>query len=1603
MKTRPLFGLRHAASLQASLATLFIAVCLTDSATAASQTWRAAPVDSTWAGTSNWGATGTVTPPGAIAPNAGTVGSNADIATFNTALAGGTIGSITDPINNENQRYVRSVLFDTASVGSYVIGTAGGNAFWVGHNGNVTVGANVTNPQVINAPTNIRLPSSTNGVFSFVNNSSTPTATLTLPLVQSGSANTRPISITLNGSNTGNNTIGSLTDSGAVLVIKEGAGTWILSGASTITSQTDVGVVSGARVNAGTLIVQNAASLGVAANTVTVNGGTLQLDGIVLNTNAVTLNGGAIKSNGTSTVNGVTVGAAATAVTLSTTASGDIFTVGNAANKLTGTNTASVISADGPGTISLPNTSNYAGSWSLNSGTVLLGNNSALGAPATTGVSFGASSTTLLKLNGFSSTITSLSTNATPGTPVVENGTSGTSLLTVNNATANTFAGALNDGAAGVLALTKGGAGTLTLDGANGYTGATIIGAGALKINSSAATASVAVNSGSTLGGIGTIAGAVTVASTSHLAPGNGVGTLTMGSLTLSSGAIVDCEFKTGPDANDLAVVTTSDGLTLNGGGFNLYQEGTTTQFNTIGTYDLISYTGTTVIPTTNLSVLNPDPTKNYAFTSDATSVKLTISPSVISDWALASGGDWNTGANWTGAGIPDASGSTAIFGSALTASGAVILNGDRTVSTLSFDNANSYTIEAASTESLYLDNTANLGQAQIIGTNGSHQITAPIVLNSNTVASVANSADTISLTGIISGTGSLSKSGGGILHLGGVNTYSGGTTIGNGTLSFGTGGISTAGSIALSTATLKWASGNTDDISLATAVSLPAGNAIFDTNGNDVVFTAGIGNSGTGSLVKSGAGKLSLAGGNSYSGSTTITAGTLSIGADNALGTVPGFATPGSLSIGAAALQTTGTFAINANRGIALTSASSTINTDTSTILTVNGIIAGGGKLNLNGAGTLDLTNTNTYSGGTYLPPGTTLNLSGVGTTGSGLVTLEGGTLKLNRNLYTQGNIFVDAAQTGTLDGVNDRVGLGGLTGSGTITLISRFGGANVTSGANGFRLVAGNGGFTGTINLQSGTASTVNSFAAYFNGGGFDGNFSGATVNMSNYARIGGVNNSGGNTMTIGALSGDSTTILAGADYAGTHTYNIGGKNLDTSFDGIVANGSAGNANLIKSGTGTFTLTGTNTYFGTTTVNAGTLAITNASALGSDTVGTTIIGGDTNARVTVEGGLTVTEPWTLAGRQGVNADSPSIVSLSGNNVLSGLVSPVTSGSNYSVESVSGNLTLSGNFVPAGAVTGNRNLQILGAGTSEWSGTILNGTAIVSVNIRGAGIKTLSGLNTYTGDTNVDAASSLILTSSSETKFSPGAPGTSNKITGTGAVTLDGALNIDLTAANILNGNSWLLVDVTNLTETYGSNFTVPGFTQSGTNWTKLDGANTWTFSQTTGLLTLAVVTDPFVTWAATYFGTETNPAIIGKAADPDNDGLNNLAEFALNSAPNSSTNAGKIVGKVATVGSNDVLTLTLPVRNGATFTDDLTTHEEVSALTDGLIYRIQGTTDLSAWTLDVSEVAAGAERDAIQLGLPALDTGWTYRTFRAPGSVSSSASDFLRVKVTE
>ena len=88
-----------------------------------------------------------------------------------------------------------------------------------------------------------------------------------------------------------------------------------------------------------------------------------------------------------------------------------------------------------------------------------------------------------------------------------------------------------------------------------------------------------------------------------------------------------------------------------------------------------------------------------------------------------------------------------------------------------------------------------------------------------------------------------------------------------------------------------------------------------------------------------------------------------------------------------------------------------------------------------------------------------------------------------------------------------------------------------------------------------------------------------------------------------------------------------------------------------------------------------------------------------------------------------------------------------------------------------------------------------------------------------------------------------------------------------------------------------------------------------------------------------------------------------------------------------------------TLPVR-GTTVTTVFSGTTELTATADGVIYRIQASDGLGTWDLSVSEVT-GAEATAIQSGLPALQAGWTYRTFRSPGAIAGDPREFIRVVI--
>lgn len=178
----------------------------------------------------------------------------------------------------------------------------------------------------------------------------------------------------------------------------------------------------------------------------------------------------------------------------------------------------------------------------------------------------------------------------------------------------------------------------------------------------------------------------------------------------------------------------------------------------------------------------NPGFNNLITFSSDFTYQTTIISTST--QWALATGGSWNTVTNWT-AGVPNSAGAAAVLGNGpgITSSQTVTLDGSKTVGTLAFDNAAaSYTVAAGTGGTLTINNTGGPAgsTAGIAVTAGSHFISAPIQMTAGmTVNSAAGTQMTLS--GGVGGSGDLTVSGAGTLHLGGASTYTGDTSVNGG------------------------------------------------------------------------------------------------------------------------------------------------------------------------------------------------------------------------------------------------------------------------------------------------------------------------------------------------------------------------------------------------------------------------------------------------------------------------------------------------------------------------------------------------------------------------------------------------------------------------------------------------------------------------------------------------------------------------------------------------------------------------------------------------------------------------------------------------------
>ncbi len=301
-------------------------------------------------------------------------------------------------------------------------------------------------------------------------------------------------------------------------------------------------------------------------------------------------------------------------------------------------------------------------------------------------------------------------------------------------------------------ALNKAGTGTLTLGDANSYSGPTTVSGGVLRVNGSLAAASaVTVNSSGILSGTGAIGGSVGIASGGHLAPGgaSAIGTLTTGPLTLNAGGVLD-EILGTPgtgtpsvgEKSTLGAVLGTLSLPTNGmitvnladnagaGGNGSFGNGTYTLF----TYSALSGGNATF---NNTFTVGTAPVgKLYTFSNTGTSngeVDLTVvtAPSAKT-WNGAINGNWDTTtANWQG--------------------GHLFVAND----TPTFDDS------AAGTTAITVASGITAG---------------PMTFNDSTKNySIGGAA--------IGGTGSLTKSGVGILTLSAPNAYTGGTIVSSGTM----------------------------------------------------------------------------------------------------------------------------------------------------------------------------------------------------------------------------------------------------------------------------------------------------------------------------------------------------------------------------------------------------------------------------------------------------------------------------------------------------------------------------------------------------------------------------------------------------------------------------------------------------------------------------------------------------------------------------------------------------------------------------------------------------------------------------------------------------
>ncbi len=1175
----------------------------------------------------------------------------------------------------------------------------------------------------------------------------------TINLTASGTITGSGIGLTLGGSGAG--TLASIIGTVAGTVTKIDTGTWTLSGVNTYTGATSINLgtlklgandaagggplgtaATGTTVYSGAVLDFNGFSPITLAEALTINGRGINDGGVLVNSAGGTKSSlGAVVqgsdsrisiSSGTFTFNGGVTGAFA----LYLSGAGNIaFTTG-----VLGMGTGSLVK-QGAGTVTATGTHTYTGTTRIDAGTFAYGSNVTVLAGTNLTVAGGI-------FDMAASTDTIGTVTLVDGT--IQNGTlTATTSYTVEKGTISAVL-------AGAIPLAKNTNNTVTLSGANSMSSTVTINAGNLTMSGSGSAASVTgftIN----LGGILALDNSATnVASRigdaivitmnggefSFTGKDSTTVTETIGQLAFASGHnIVTIDPKAGSGGTGTTLTV------ANNPGFN----------RTAGATVLFRGTSLGATPAAGVANLKFTTTPTLTGASGAaSSTTISVIKGAFGDNSITGNGTdmvtYNVG-NTNGVRLLNGAGFSGEYaGDLQTANANVKLTADRVA-------------VATNTNSLILNNfnITNPGGAITIPIS-SASLAGNILINSATNIAGANTtlgittteldilataSSTISATIGTATTGSVALSGSGNVTLSAANPYTSTTFINNATLTYGASNVLSSGGVTIVGGTYNLA-GNSDTVgalsinagTVATGAGTLTGNGTFTTIANNNVASIITGNLGLGAnatfnigdglmdndavisavisgaftFTKStGAGVLELSGSNTYSGATTISAGTIRLGAAGGATNTPLGTTAAGTTVGS---------------GFTLDLNGYTLGTSEALTISGTGIGALGALINTSSTAT-------TYSGLITLGASATIaaNYGDINISNSGSITGTGFTL----TLAGAGNGSLSSIVATSTAGALTKSGLGVWTVSGA----SSFTGATTIS-AGTLKLGSAGSGSNTPLGTTAGATSITSGAILDLNGYTLA-TAEPLTINGTGIARIGAViNNSGSATSYSGALTlGAASRIANYGSGLLTFTGNISGNFALTFVTvGNITQSSAsvwsGTGTLVKEGSGTLILAGQNTMTGAMTVSTGILQLgasggaTNT-PLGTNAGGVTVSSGAVLDLSTFAlGGASTYETLNLSGT-GIGNGGALISSASGSNNFGAMT---VTANTIVKNSGSGTITFGGTVTAANTI----NLGIAGTGPVTFTGVYGATATTATINKWDSGILTISAASITTG-----------------------------------------------------------------------------------------------------------------------------------------------------------------------------------------------------------------------------------------------------------------------------